>query len=138
MDLDVASPATVSRCGMIFLEPELLGWAPLYKSWLKTLPEGFDAEIETIIDDLVNWLIPPMLDFVRTNALETTPTQNQNLVRSCLRTFRVLLKVFEEDKTKLELPKKDIATIIDGAFLFSLIWSICVSVNTEYRKPCND
>jgi dynein heavy chain, axonemal len=124
MDLDVASPATVSRCGMIFVEPELMGWEPLFKSWLLTLPEEFNEEIIQSIDELVSWLIPPVIEFVRNEASETTPTQDQNLVRSCLRLFRSLLNIFDEDKSKFELPVKDIITIIDGAFMFSLIWSI--------------
>ncbi len=28
--------------------------------------------------------------------------------------------------------------MIDGSFMFSLIWSVCASINTEYRKACND
>ena len=34
-DLQYASPATVSRCGMVYVDPKNLGYFPYYYRWVK-------------------------------------------------------------------------------------------------------
>jgi dynein heavy chain len=41
-DLAVASPATVSRCGMVYVPPEDMGWRP-YVKWVQAWLSAQDA-----------------------------------------------------------------------------------------------
>lgn len=73
MDLAVASPATVSRCGMVYLEPSILGLQPYVNCYLKTLPDAifdhknklqslFDGFLEVITRrNTINWRLTPLL-----------------------------------------------------------------------------
>jgi dynein heavy chain len=76
-DLLVASPATVSRCGMVYLTPEELGWRPFVRTWIDTF---FDDEFvmpPKLKDHL--WVtfdatIDIALEFIRNNCKEAIPT----------------------------------------------------------------
>ena len=35
IDLQYASPATISRCGMVWVDPKNLGFSPFYEKWVR-------------------------------------------------------------------------------------------------------
>jgi dynein heavy chain len=81
-DLAVASPATVSRCGMVYMEPGALGNEPLIKSWLNTVPSTFKTK-KTFIPNLEGYFkkyLEESLKFMRRNCPEPVPTVNNNIV----------------------------------------------------------
>ena len=91
-DLSVASPATVSRCGMIFMEPESLGLTPVLDSWITTLPSTFKPEFKDKIYKMVEKLALPSIPFVRKKCSELVTSTENNLLKTL---FRLLDASFE-------------------------------------------
>jgi len=58
----------VSRCGMIYMEPQSLGWRPLFKSWLHSLPLTFCEEHKRILSNMFERFVDPCLALVRKGA----------------------------------------------------------------------
>lgn len=66
-NLDQASPATVSRCGMIYMEPSQLGWEALHKSFILVLQEkGINEIYIGLYESMVEWLVPFTIDMIKT------------------------------------------------------------------------
>ncbi|CAK9228319.1 unnamed protein product [Sphagnum troendelagicum] len=95
-DLAVASPATVSRCGMVYVEPSQIGWWPLITSWLRRMKENFPGIVAALpmIESLLTWLITPCIDFVKKHCRELIPTAAINLAQSLLNLYESMLDEF--------------------------------------------
>ncbi|KAM8960487.1 dynein axonemal heavy chain 3 [Pelodytes ibericus] len=135
-DLEQASPATVSRCGMIYMEPHQLGWTPLKDSYMNTLPESLTKEHRDLINDMFNWLIQPCLDFIRLECKFLVHTSPMHLTYSMMRLYSCLLdeiKISGEDD-KEPMSSQQITLWLQGLFLFALVWTIGGTINTDSRK----
>eukprot|EP00741_Cyanophora_paradoxa_P016907 tig00020943_g16328.t1 len=89
-DLAHASPATVSRCGMVFMEPGAIGWRPLLDSWLETLPLALATSAPGIAA-LFEWLVPPTLRYVRRRLKQPVPVAEASAVRALIVLYDALL-----------------------------------------------
>ena len=78
-DLEQASPATVSRCGMIYMEPRQLGWKPLKDTYLEQLPDSVTEEQKELIIELLEWLVQPCFDFIRHNSTKFIQTSELHM-----------------------------------------------------------
>ena len=63
-DLAEASPATVSRCGMVYYEYSKLGWMTLINSWKKKLPSHFKEFDLEKMDGFFYTILTPLMDFL--------------------------------------------------------------------------
>lgn len=137
-DLAVASPATVSRCGMVYMEPGALGQEPLIKSWLNTLPPGFKHKKTFIpaIENLFKKYLEQGIHFMRKNCVEPVQTVNNNIAQSLMRILDCyFFEYFDTELKKVTQEElDDLESCIEPLFVFAFIWSIGCTTNLEGRE----
>jgi len=89
-DLSQASPATVSRCGMVYLEWEQLGWMPLIESFITQIPE-IVVECKDYIRNLLIFFIDPCLSFIELHGKYGMEVPLLSLVSSLLKILNIYL-----------------------------------------------
>nr|KAI8735296.1 dynein heavy chain 6; axonemal-like [Biomphalaria glabrata] len=63
-NLSRASPATVSRCAMVYMDPVDLGWRPYVKTWLNRLSRDFPESGKHFLQSLFESSIDKGLNFL--------------------------------------------------------------------------
>ncbi|XP_053363484.1 dynein axonemal heavy chain 7-like [Clarias gariepinus] len=137
MDLEVASPATVSRCGMIYMEPHMLGWRPLMVSWINTLPSTLTCVHKDLIASLFDRMMPACLQFVRKATKELSPTSDTNLARSLMNLMDCMMDEFKDERQMKALSEKDMCSWLECIFVFCLVWSVGASCTEPGRVKFN-
>ncbi|XP_058246874.1 dynein axonemal heavy chain 7-like [Hemibagrus wyckioides] len=133
MDLEVASPATVSRCGMIYMEPHMLGWRPLMISWLNTLPSTLSSMQRDLITGLFDRMLPTCLQLIRKGTKELSPTTDTNLARSLMNLMDCMMDEFRDEGQMKAMSDRDVCSWLEGIFVFSLVWSVGASCTEPGR-----
>ncbi|XP_013422101.1 dynein heavy chain 7, axonemal isoform X2 [Lingula anatina] len=133
MDLEAASPATVSRCGMIYMEPSSLGWRPVVKSWLNVLPSTLNELHKQAINELFERFCDACLACVRKQMKELSPTSDTNLVKSLMNLMDCQMDEFQDEAKFSQLDERQVFGWIEGMFIFALTWSLGASSDDKSR-----
>jgi dynein heavy chain len=137
-DLQYASPATISRCGMVYVDPKNLGYEPYYQKWLRDKLEQYNDTMRDSLKDLFLKYVPPVMERIyEGNTGEelveplrfVTPRTNLNLVVQLCNLIDTVLGHPDEtpmDTSELERP-----------YLFCLTWSTGGCLVQEDREKFN-
>uniref|UniRef100_A0A8C4DY39 Dynein axonemal heavy chain 3 n=1 Tax=Dicentrarchus labrax TaxID=13489 RepID=A0A8C4DY39_DICLA len=134
-DLEQASPATVSRCGMIYMEPHQLGWSPLRDSYMNTLPESLSTEHRELIMDLFDWLVQPCLDFIDRECRFVVQTSPIHLAYSLMKLYTCLMdEISASGASDTQMSSQQITMWLQGLFLFAVVWTLGGTITGDSRK----
>lgn len=112
-NLTYASPATVSRAGILFVNPTDLGWQPFVQSWVDKLE---NKALQSAIPMLFERYIPPCFEAHITRLQTITPVTEWGMTNS-------LLKMLELVMTEENLPPECAKDDYEYYFVFCAIWA---------------
>ncbi|XP_078695417.1 dynein axonemal heavy chain 5-like [Branchiostoma floridae x Branchiostoma belcheri] len=128
-NVDNASPATVSRNGMVFMSSSVLDWDPIIKAWLRKRPPQ-QAEI---LWNLVESIFPDLYIFVNQSLWPKMKTLECNYVKQLIDLLEGLIPTGDDGSPK-NLPKDHLAKI----FIFALMWSLGALLELEDRAKMEE
>jgi dynein heavy chain len=146
-DLEVASPATVSRCGMIYMEPHSLGHECLILSWLEALPVAVLPSTRAQLRKLFDQHIDSGLSLLRRQLVEPLPTVDNTLVQNLMNILDCYIANYysrddllparpdlEAVEPMAATDMQTLDTAIEPLFFFAFVWSVSSTVDTRGRK----
>nr|XP_058139450.1 dynein axonemal heavy chain 9 isoform X3 [Dasypus novemcinctus] len=111
--LRTATPATVSRAGILYINPADLGWNPPVSSWIDKREIQTEKANLTILFDKY---LPTCLDTLRTRFKKIIPIPEQSMVQMLCHLLECLL-------TKEDIPADCPKDIYELYFVFAAIWA---------------
>ena len=139
-DLNFATPATVSRAGILYISSEKGSqWRSLIASWVQKLPEVFTEQTREALGVLFERYCAPTLKYLNKSVKAVVPLAEINLVQTLLSMLRCLLR--DPDKFSRETIA-ECEKALEPAFVFASIWSFGSGISErdgeDYRKAFSD
>ncbi|KAJ3055760.1 Dynein heavy chain 10, axonemal [Rhizophlyctis rosea] len=134
-DLQYASPATVSRCGMVYMDPKNLGYKPFYQKWVNARQNKAEGEI---LLKLFTKYVPASIEYVMEGTFEgfMGDPLKRVIPATALSMMAQLCALLEAQLTDAKQQSQE--SIVEGIFIQSLVWSVGSSLIEEDRNKFSD
>ncbi|EFC49517.1 axonemal dynein heavy chain beta [Naegleria gruberi] len=119
--LKYATPATVSRAGILYIGEKDIGWQPYVASWIDQRPQAERAHLLILVDKY----IPETLRFVKANFKHLIPLTDFHLIHSL---FQILESLFAKNPTQGE------KEVMENFFAFATIFSFMGAISDTEKK----
>ena len=116
-DLLEASPATVSRCGMVYTNADKLGWQVFTKPWIESLPITYRGEGRgEIYERLIDHFVPKVVAFLFGSEASAEEERRLESLKTVIQVtknwqFKSFLNLFEallfRGETRVSIGKKE-------------------------------
>ncbi|GCB62030.1 hypothetical protein scyTo_0004192 [Scyliorhinus torazame] len=120
-NIDNASPATVSRNGMVFMSSSVLDWKPILKAWLQKLPRAQSDLLWNCFDNVFQDLI----GFVFTAVTPKMLILECMYIKQAIDLLQGLLPGIEDKQPSPEQ--------VARLFIFAVMWSIGALLELDDR-----
>ena len=140
-DLEVASPATVSRLGVMYMTPEHMKWRPYVKSWIDrsygeiqklNQTPALSLFLKQHLFACFTATVDEGLSFVRSSCKEPIVTSDLNLVVSLCSIFQACLTISDD------CDMESLQSQIEKTFIFSFTWSLGGAIDNNSRTRFDD
>uniref|UniRef100_A0A674GE64 Dynein axonemal heavy chain 17 n=1 Tax=Taeniopygia guttata TaxID=59729 RepID=A0A674GE64_TAEGU len=111
--LRTATPATVSRAGILYINPTDLGWSPIVASWIETRTVKSEKAALMILFDKY---LPPCLEKLRSGFKTITPVPEITAIQTVLSLLECFL-------TPKNVPPDSPREQYELFFVFACIWA---------------
>ncbi|KZC10625.1 Dynein heavy chain 5, axonemal [Dufourea novaeangliae] len=136
-NIDNASPATVSRNGMVYMSSSGLDWNPVVTAWLKTRTpseqEIFEECFTNSFAQIYTWstqILTLTIDVLQSNIIR----QMLCLLEGLVPAESVDEKEEEDEETEEEKRQPMTADHLKRLYVFTLVWSIGALLETPDRR----
>ncbi|XP_045053259.2 dynein axonemal heavy chain 11 isoform X2 [Desmodus rotundus] len=124
--LGTATPATVSRAGVLYVNPQDLGWNPYVASWIDRRQHQSEKANLTILFDKY---VPACLEKLRTSFKTITSIPENSLVQTVCALLECLL-------TPENVPSDSPKEVYEVYFVFACIWAFGGALLQDQLSAC--